>query len=43
MSVTVQQLKKQVLNFAHGPTISSPAKDIDDDNDEDDHFVDCTP
>ncbi|XP_049399729.1 uncharacterized protein LOC125863763 [Solanum stenotomum] len=43
MSVTVQEIKEQVLNLARRRTTSSPAEDTDDDNDEDDDFVDRTP
>ncbi|WMV41992.1 hypothetical protein MTR67_035377 [Solanum verrucosum] len=43
MSATVQEIKEQVLNLARRPTTSSPAKDTNDDSDEDGDFVDRTP
>ncbi|WMV13873.1 hypothetical protein MTR67_007258 [Solanum verrucosum] len=43
MSVTVHQIKEQVLNLALRPSTSSPAKDTDDVSEEDDDFIHCTP
>ncbi|WMV49681.1 hypothetical protein MTR67_043066 [Solanum verrucosum] len=43
MSVTVQQIKEQVLNLARRPTTSSPAEDTNNDSEKEDDFVHCTP
>uniref|UniRef100_M1DET7 Uncharacterized protein n=1 Tax=Solanum tuberosum TaxID=4113 RepID=M1DET7_SOLTU len=43
MSVTIQEIKEQVLNLARRPTTSSLAEDTDDGSDEDGDFVDRTP
>ncbi|KAG5614705.1 hypothetical protein H5410_014529 [Solanum commersonii] len=44
MSATIQQIQEQVLNLARRPTAtSSPAEGIDDDSEEEDDYIDCTP
>ncbi|KAG5609808.1 hypothetical protein H5410_021089 [Solanum commersonii] len=43
MSATVQQIKEQVLNLARRPTTSVAPKDTNDDSEEEEDFVDCTP
>ncbi|WMV41351.1 hypothetical protein MTR67_034736 [Solanum verrucosum] len=44
MSTTIKQIKKQVLNLAHRPTsASSPIEGTDDDREDDDDYIDCTP
>ncbi|WMV33654.1 hypothetical protein MTR67_027039 [Solanum verrucosum] len=44
MNATVQKIKEQVLNLACRPTsTSSPAKCTDDDSEEEDDYIDCTP
>ncbi|XP_049378012.1 uncharacterized protein LOC125842728 [Solanum stenotomum] len=44
MSTTIKQIKEQVLNLARRPTsTSSPIEGTDDDREDDDDYIDCTP